>query len=70
MARQSEVTVGSKWRARVSGNHVTVEVTRIIVPDMDKPWNKGRKVRFALTNLATGRELGARTASFLRRKVS
>ena len=69
MAKQKEVKVGQVWTARVGGLYTTVKVDSVIIPDRDKSWNKNNKAKFGLTNLKTGRQLGARTAAFLRSKV-
>ncbi len=65
MAKQNDVLVGNRYRARVSGRFVTVRVTSV-----NKPTSGGRKTRFGLFNETTNRELGGRTAAFLRKQVS
>ncbi len=63
--RQTQIAVGGLYKARVSGNIVTVRVDRI---SRVEAWAK-TVVVYGVTNLATGRTLQFRSARKFRCKA-
>lgn len=76
--KQSEIEVGGKYIAKVSGKLVTVRVDRIGETEQRMPTKYGYtgNVRYrhityyAITNMATGRELTFRSAQKFRRPAT
>jgi hypothetical protein len=70
MAKQIDVEVGQVWTARVSGKLTKVRVDSVKVAGAGRVYSSKKKTSYGLTNINTGRILGARTAAFLRVRVS
>ena len=65
---KKEIVAGGTYRARVSGNFVTLRVDEIF--QKEDLWSRKEVTRFNCTNLNTGRKIVVKSAAKFRFPVS
>ena len=64
---KKEIVAGGTYRARISGNFVTLRVDEIFERE---DWNRKNVTRYNCTNLNTGRKIVVKSAAKFRHPVS